>query len=225
MSGGNGIGGAMTALSELADSLAPTFPGCEDAPLARVLLRMLARGAPVAPQRLAEAVGREEPDVRASLGRWPNVHRDERGSVVAFSGLTLRPTEHRFDVGGRGLYTWCAWDTLFLPRLLDRRARVESACPITGAAVRLSVDPNGVVEWQPRELWVSFPPPAQACAEDITGSFCCHVHFLAGASARDRWLADHHGALALGLEEAFELGRLAAIPSARPGRRDRRGVR
>src|SRR6266508_6848529 len=128
--------GAMTSLSELADSLAPTFPGCEDAPLARDLLRMLARGSPVAPARLAASARREKADVRATLRRWPNVRRDDRDRVVAFGGLSLCPTEHRFDVGGRRLYTWCAWDMLFLPRLLDRHARVESRCPVTGTEVR-----------------------------------------------------------------------------------------
>lgn len=42
---------------------------------------------------------------------------------------------------------------------------------------------------------------------DITGSFCCHVHFLAATA--DSWLAAHGDGLALSLDEAFELGRLA----------------
>ena len=59
---------------------------------------------------------------------------------------------------------------------------------------------------------MSFPPPDTACAQDITGSFCCHVHFLAGPNAAARWLADHHGAMALTLDQAFELGRIATRP-------------
>jgi hypothetical protein len=42
-------GGAMnptTSLPELADSLAPPFPGRDDGPLARDLRRMIARGGP-----------------------------------------------------------------------------------------------------------------------------------------------------------------------------------
>jgi DNA-binding transcriptional MerR regulator len=68
-------------------------------------------------------------------------------------------------------------------------------------------------------LWVSFPSPSQALAEDITGSFCCHVRFLAGACARDRWLAGNDGGLTLRLDHAFELGRLATValmPSGEP---------
>jgi DNA-binding transcriptional MerR regulator len=197
------------SLSELAELLAPTFPACDDAPLARELLRLLACGAPVPSERLATVAGRDEEDVRATLARWPNVHRDEHQRVVAFGGLSLTRTGHRLDLGKRPLYAWCAWDTLFLPRLLDRHARVASTCPVTRAAVRLRVGPHRIVEWQPHRLWVSFPPPSQACAEGCAASFCGHVHFLAGARARDRWLAGHEKGLALGLDEAFELGRLA----------------
>ena len=142
-----------SAFDALAESLAGTFPGCEDAPLARALLHQLANGEPVAISRL--------PDGAAFvLARWPNVDYDEHGHVVAFGGLSLTPTAHRFTVGGRRLYAWCAWDSLFLPALLDRSANVESTCPVTGIDVRLTVDPDGVRRVDPQPLWVSFPPAA-----------------------------------------------------------------
>ena len=196
-------------ITALAASLAGTFPGCEDAALARPLLRELARGEPVTEPRLAALTRRDERDVAATLERWPNVHRDDTGAVVAFSGLSQRPTAHALEVAGRRLYTWCAWDTLFLPALLDQRAHVTSRCPVTGATVRLGIDPDGVRDAEPDQLRVSFPPPGAARTDDITGSFCCHVHFLAGEAAAVRWRAQHTGAVVLTLGEAFELGRLA----------------
>jgi alkylmercury lyase len=184
----------MASLSTLADALAGTFPACDDARARRALLRRLADGRPVAAPVPA---------------RWPNVERDEDGLVVAFGGLSLAPTAHRFTVGERRLYTWCAWDTLFLPALLDRTARVRSRCGVTGLDVRLSVDPSGVRDVEPEPLWVSFPAPSSTSVADITGSFCCHVHFLAGRAAADAWLSRHRGGTALTLHEAFELGRRA----------------
>lgn len=74
------------------------------------------------------------------------MHRDHDGAVVAFSGLSLRPTKHRLAVAGRQLFTWCAWDTLFLPELLDQPAEVGSTCPVTGAPVRLRVDDGGIID-------------------------------------------------------------------------------
>jgi alkylmercury lyase len=190
------------SLGTLADALAGTFPARDDAPLARALLRELAAGQPVAPAA-------DDTRLAAALARWPNVERDEHGRVVAFMGLSLTPTAHRFMVGGRQLYTWCAWDTLFLPGLLDQPAYVESNCAVTGHAVRLTAEPSGFRDVHPDDVWVSIPPAATTSTTDITGTFCCHVHFLADRAAADQWMTRHAGATALALSEAFELGRLA----------------
>jgi alkylmercury lyase len=197
------------SLEALADSLACTFPGADDALLARALLRELAHGQPVSAAALATSTGRDDDDVTTTLARWPNVRRDQHGRVEAFGGLSLRPTKHRLDVGGPRLYTWCAWDTLFLPALLDNQAQVESTCPMTGTKIRLTVTPDRVLVARPEDVWVSFPPPEQTTTDEIVESFCCHVHFLADADTADWWASAHPGLFALGLADAFELGRLA----------------
>jgi alkylmercury lyase len=198
-----------TDLQTLADLLAPTFPARDDAPLALAVLHELAGGAPVDAQQIASVTGRHERDVYAALARWPNVHTDNAARIVAFSGLSITQTAHRYTLADRDLYTWCAWDTLLLPRLLGRDATVHSVCPITGAGVRLVIGPDGVRDHQPGDLSVSFPPPHDASTADITGSFCCHVHFLAGGATAQQWRATHDGGLVLTVPEAFELGRLA----------------
>jgi alkylmercury lyase len=174
------------SLEMLADSLAGTFPARDDAPLAHALLRELAKGRPVAPAA-------DDARLAGALARWPNVERDEHGRVVACSGLSLTPTAHRFTVGGRQLFTWCAWDTLFVPALLGQPAHVESSCPVTGHTVLLTAEPSGFRDVQPDDVWVSFPPAATTSTTDITGTFCCHVHFLAGPSAADEWMNRHAG--------------------------------
>lgn len=121
-----------------------TFPARDDAPLALALLRLLSEGRPVTAAALAQAADRTEGEVAGRLSSWPNVERDQRGHIVAFSGLTLRPTAHRFSVGTRQLHTWWAWDTLFLPALLRENADVRSSCPVTGSLVDLVVAPDGV---------------------------------------------------------------------------------
>jgi alkylmercury lyase len=209
------------SVEALAESLAGTFPGRDDAPLARALLHELAHGQPVSPAALATSTGRDDIDVTAKLARWPNVRRDQQGRVEAFGGLSLRPTEHRLDVGGRPLYTWCAWDTLFLPALLDQQAQVESTCPMTGTEVRLTVAPDRVLAARPEDVWVSFPAPAQTSTDEIVESFCCHVHFLAGEDTAGRWASAHPGGFALPLADAFELGRLATRALFTPVEPDR----
>jgi alkylmercury lyase len=200
-----------------ARALQSTFPARDDAPLALALLRLLSEGRPVTATALARAANRGEGEVARRLGNWPNVERDETGHIVAFSGPTLRPTAHEFRVGTRQLHTWCAWDTLFLPALLRASADVRSTCPITGSVVELVVAPDGVRSARPADLHVSFPPLKVTDTADITGSFCCHVHFLAGTDAARTWHETRADDVVLDVDAAFELGRRSVSALLEPG--------
>lgn len=180
--------------------------GCEDAPLASTLLELLAQGRPVTTAGLADALALAPEDVARRLSGWPNIERDADDAVIGFSGLTLRPTAHSFEVEGQRLHTWCAWDTLFLPALLGATARVRSTCPVTGAGVELVVAPDAIEHAQPQDLHVSFPSAATTDLADITGSFCCHVHFLAGAHAASSWRDAHPESEVLDVAAAFARG-------------------
>ena len=147
---------------------------------------------------------------------WPNVERDVAQQVVGFSGLTLRATPHAFTVDGRQLHTWCAWDTLFLPTLLQQTANIRSTCPVTGSPVELTVPPARVTRARPADLHVSFPPPARADTANITGSFCCHVFFLAGPAAGRTWHASRPEDVVLDLDAADDLGRRAITALVAP---------
>jgi alkylmercury lyase len=193
-------------------ALQATFPAADDAALALALLRLLAAGKPVSAAALADAAGRDIDAVARRLDDWPNVKRDAAGAVVAFAGLSLQATAHAFDINGRRLHTWCAWDTLFLPALLQATASVRSRCAVSGAPVELVVSGERVEHAAPPELYVTFPPLSATHARDITGTFCCHVHFLAGAPARDDWAAGHPGGRVLELGDAFAVGRRAVAP-------------
>lgn len=196
-------------LDALAEQLAPTFPGRSDAAVARPLLAALGLGRPVSVPQLARAAGLAEAVVRDRLSRWSNVEYDHHGSVIAFAGLSLKPTAHSLNVRGRELFAWCAWDTLFLPSLLDAPAAIRSTCRETGAPVELRADAAGVRDARPSELWVTFPDPGTATTTDIVTSFCCHVHFIAGTAAAASWEQAHHGGLVLDVENAYKLGVLA----------------
>jgi alkylmercury lyase len=205
----------MSRIGPTAAALRTTFPACDDAPLASALVRLLARGEPVPDATLAAAAGRTVAEVAAQLGRWPNLERDADDAVVAFSGLALRPTAHSLQVDGRLLHAWCAWDTLFLPGMLGATAHVRSMCPVTGRAVELIVAPDRVGEAGAPGIHVSFPPLDTTDTADITGTFCGHVHFLAGADAADAWRGTHPDGHVLDLAAAFELGCRTTAPLTR----------
>jgi hypothetical protein len=68
---------------------------------------------------------------------------------------------HRLYLGDIELSAWCAWDTLFLPELLERTAEVHSHSPPDETPVRLRVSPRRVE--QARDgLMVSMVPATHA---------------------------------------------------------------
>ena len=210
-----GMGSQRTVMT--AEALRGTFPGCEDVPLAATLLRLITAGKPVTTAALAGAAARTPEDVATQLAKWPNIERDDDGAIVGFSGLTLRPTAHAFEIAGRRLHTWCAWDTLFLPALLGAAAHVRSTCPVTGTVVELVVAPDGIEHAEPEALHVSFPPLAATDTANITDSFCCHVHFLAGDDAARTWHDAHPKGEVLHVQAAFALGCRTVAPLTATG--------
>jgi alkylmercury lyase len=59
------------------------------------------------------------------LARVPDTEFDAQGQIVGW-GLTLLPTPHRFVLPERPLFTWCAFDTVLFPPLLQVEAHTCS---------------------------------------------------------------------------------------------------
>lgn len=168
------------------------------------LLRRLARGQPVEPAELVAETGRPIEEVRQALDGQCDVEYDDQGRVVG-NGITLRPTAHKFDVGGRLLYTWCALDTLVFPALLGTPANVESTCAATGATIRVEVEPDRIVRVEPASAVVSIVRATSGSG--IRASFCDQVHFFADAEVARDWLAEHPDGQVVPVAEAQRLGR------------------
>ena len=160
---------------------------------------LLAAGRPIAAADLAAATGLGEPQVAETLGRWPAVFTDTQGRVTGFWGPAIGELSpaHRYVTGGRILYAWCAWDTLFLPARLGQAARVTSACPVTGELITLTVTPEDVTEISHPEAVVSFLEPGGPFDAGVIESFCHFVHFFARRQAGEQWAAGRPGTFLL----------------------------
>jgi alkylmercury lyase len=139
------------SLQELTDSLCAAFPKLDDPQrrLALATYRRLSRGMAASLVEIADDAGIEIEKAQRIFDGWIGVYSDEAKRVIGFWGLTIAKMKHRFEVDGAQLYTWCAWDTLFLPELLEKSARVESVCDATGKPVRLSVSSKRVESADP----------------------------------------------------------------------------
>ncbi len=200
-----------TNLKDLNAALIDAFPEMDDVHrrVALATYRELARGKPASPREIATRAGVEEEAAHRILGQWIGVYRDREGSVIGFWGLAIPEMKHRFEVDGVHLYTWCAWDTLFLPALLGKTAHVESPCATSGELVRLTMSPDGVESAEPRSPVLSFlAPVASKFQDNIIENFCCYIHFFRSCADGESWIAKTPGTFLLALDDAVELARL-----------------
>ncbi len=198
-----------TSLERLARQLAEGLRGDHDV-FCRELVRLLACGCPVTPERLASVLQMTAEQVGGVLAGLADLEVDPSGNVVGW-GLTFVPTPHRFQVHGQQFYTWCAFDALTYPALLQVVASVESSCPVSGTPVALSITPTGVHGLTPPGSVVSLVIPGQdsACDGDRS-SFCNQSLFFRSRRDALGWQASSPTAQLLSVADAYQVGRLVA---------------
>jgi alkylmercury lyase len=186
----------------------------EEQRAAIALYRELAKGSAVGPGQLAAALHLPVPRAEALIrGHSISclIFPDDRGRVVGFGGLATAPMHHRFRIGDRTLWTWCALDSLFLPEQLGTAAQIESSDPATGEVVRLKVAPSGISDVRPAGAVVSLLLPDTSAFEqsaaNVMATFCHFVFFFASSASGDRWVAEHPGTFLYTVEEAMVLAR------------------
>jgi alkylmercury lyase len=196
---------------ELLSALMGALPNLDDMKrrVALATYRRLACGVPAPVEEIAVDAGVDAEEVRRILGDWIGVYTDDQKRVIGFWGLAIPKMKHRFEVDGVRLYTWCAWDTLFLPELLGKTARIESACATSGELVRLTVSPKRLEAAEPASPFVSFlAPDPSRFKQDVIENFCHYVHFFRSREDGEAWVSRNPGTFLLRLAEAAELARL-----------------
>lgn len=174
-------------------------------PFLRAVLDRIADGAPATAADIGEATGWDRDMVLHQMDAAAAAGCEIRDCAVVGAALTLTPTSHQFTVRGNTLHTWCGFDALFLPLLLDEPAHVRSTCPVTGQPIALAVDPAGTVhDVAPATTCVAIAGPAAACATAGPDSdLCMQMPFLASAEAGRAWAADHDGVAVVDLATAM----------------------
>lgn len=212
---------------QLADALMDSFPKLDDTKrrIALSTYKLLARGIATPLEEIAFDAGCGVEEAHGIFDGWAGVYLDDARRVIGFWGLAIPEMKHRFEVDGVRLHAWCAWDTLFLPELLGKTAKVESACATSAQPVRLTVSPVRVESARPASLVLSFVEPnASRFDGDIITRFCHYVHFFGSRADGEAWIAKTPGTFLLTLDEGVELARLknqgqfGAILGGRHGR-------
>jgi len=196
-------------LDKLSEFFVTTFPQMDrdEQMLARTIYQQLALGEPLSLERLEKMSGKTTPSIKKLLESWGSTFYNDDGEITGFWGITVGETPHRIQMNGRDSYTWCAWDTLFIPELVGATAEITSRCTTSDKAIHLTVTPQGVDSSQ-ADVWLSFLlPDEKATAENVTTCFCHFVHFFSSKTAGETWTAQNEDTFLLTLDDAFEIGK------------------
>jgi len=201
--------GHMARLIELIVALRP-METRQQREFGMLLYRLLSRGRPVTSAELARELGGDPGEVQRMAGEFACfTETSEAGEIVGFGGLSVVPTRHSFTLPDAALFTWCAWDALFIPEVLGRTARVTSPSPVTGREIRLTIAPGEITHAEPAGAALSMVlPPLQALRQDVRSSFCGQVHFFGSADEAREWAAARREAYVATLDQGMRLGRL-----------------
>ena len=207
-------------VEEIANNLGavgiPPEIGVDNSRLLIKALRALAEGNPVTETdlvRISQELELPFEHVEEFLGQFSE--KDSSGNIIGSLGLSQNQRwPHRFFVNGNSLRTWCAWDSLFLPGLLNATAKIESESPVSGTTVHITVTPDGVESFEPETAVVSFAiidPEVHdvSSIEAIWGNFCHQVHFFPTPDEANEWAYEKSDIAILSVEDAFEVGKLA----------------
>lgn len=172
------------------------------------IYKQLAKGQPVSIDTIATLVDLPEKEVKSILDSWPGVYYDDNQEIHGYWGLAIPKMNHSFKVDGQQLYTWCAWDALFIPQIINKTAYVESTCPVTNTKINLTVTPEGIVENSPENIVVSMiNPDAGKFNEDVIKNFCHFIYFFSSENAGKEWISKNEGTFLLTLKETQELSK------------------
>jgi len=200
----------MPTLNDLVEALLPGFPSLnqEEQKVSVQVHRLLAQGHPLTHQDVADNLQIPLERIDSMLNSWWGIHYDDHNRIVAYWGLSLEPTRHRFEVNGQILYTWCAWDTLFLSEILQESVRVTSRCRSTNSSISLALNPNSVEKVSPKDTCISFlTPETVKVKESVVNYFCHYVNFFESPEIGLVWTKKHTGTFLLSVDDAYALGR------------------
>ena len=176
-------------LTKIAEQLAENLKGSLSKEFIEIK-KLLINGTPVKHGEIASVLNIPVEDVPDLLKKIPDIELDKTGNVRG-SGITLNPTHHNFYIKGHHLYTWCAFDTLFFPVILNETAIIESKCPASDVIVKLTVSPEKIESMEPGNAVISIiiPDESDACC-NVRSAFCNKIFFFDSEKSAVQWIKD-----------------------------------
>jgi len=172
--------------------------------------RLLAdKASPVSFHELKQFSSYTEIEIENILSNWPDLRLDKENNIEAFAGLSTIETSHQIIINSKKLYTWCAWDTLFISALLGSRTQIKSTCPVTNSSLEFEIQGYELIKQPKEQAVLSFIIPSRDfCLKNVQNQFCCHIHFFKNVEVAKQWQLDNPESLLISVEAGIELGRM-----------------
>ena len=172
------------------------------------IYNLLSEGNPVSIEEIANSLGMDTEHVKSVTDEWAGIYYNDDGNIIGYWGLAVEKMGHRFKLGEKTLYTWCAWDTLFIPQIIGKTAKVESMDPLTKEVISLTVTHDGGFSAvEPTDAVISFMiPNTEEVRSDVIKSFCHYVHFFESRNSAEEWISQSDKKdeiLILSIEDAY----------------------
>lgn len=195
-------------LDALAHHLIAQLDCTQDIACQHIMKAMAKIGQPLTLAPLAACLQMSQRALQTYLTQVSDTEFDEQGQIVGW-GITLLPTQHQFRLQEHLLFTWCAFDTVLFPPLLQVEAQVQSICSVSGLPITFVATPKGILDLRPATSVLSLILPTQRC-DCARGTFCRQSLFFQSEEVAAPWLASHPEAVLLSVGEAAQVGTLIA---------------
>ena len=144
---------------------------------------LLARGAPIAVDVLAEVIGAGARSVRSALDesvRNGRARVDDAGRLVGTGGLSVVPHRHEMLVGERQFWTWCAYDAIGILAALEADGLIRTSDPASSKHLEIVFSKGCAAEGSA----VLFVPRFDSCSS-VIDEWCPNANlFESEANAR-----------------------------------------
>jgi alkylmercury lyase len=181
----------MNSLQSTIEQLQKLLPNLkkEERQISKFLYQKLALGRSVPIETIANELQKPIQDIQDHLKQMAYVEYSAASEISAYRGVTLNQTKHNVFHNNSKIYTWCAFDTLFLADLLAKPVSISSNCPTCFKAIACKVTDHDLTNFKSTDIVMSFiiPNKVDIC-EDLQNAFCCKVHFFCNEQCGSEWI-------------------------------------
>lgn len=180
-------------------------------------LQHLSKGSPVSPKELANVWEMPLDQVNQIFEQAKaqgTLQIDNAGNMVGAT-ISLIPTNHKVQIHDVELYAWCAYDAVFAPGVIGKKAEIESVDPLSKETIKITISPEGEIVSDPSGVVVTVVGLETDSRGGVDSPRCSQMHFFVSEENAQKWSSDYAGVSIMAVEQLYEMANVFQIEPAR----------